>query len=215
MRAFALLVVGVVVGWVASGEWSLEAVGDESIVDAARASGSLTATTQANLANAEPSPQWNSVPANGPRRVWETQMEIDANGQQRPVTLSRLVNADGTIVPETPQGLVGRFQATAYGSPSGHGCYVVDTMSGKTWHVSPGIGRQLMSEALVQPAAQAATPVPTAAYGASTYSAPSLLGPQSQTGEPIPQSRPVDSPRSNVVPTPKPELAEPESNGDN
>jgi len=207
MRPFALLFLGVVVGWAASGmDWSRTAVGEESIVDAARASGSLNATTQAKIANAEPSPQWNSVPTNGPRRVWETRMEVDAAGRQRPVTVSRLVNADGTIVPETPQGLIGRFQASAYGSPSGHGCYVVDTMTGKTWHVAPGIGRQTMTEGLL-PTTLPPGPVPQ------------LTNEPHYPSEPVPSLAPTpsyyDEPsqspqKSSVVPTPKPESAEPE-----
>lgn len=233
MRTFALLFLGVVIGWVASAEWSVEAVGLEAdsitgkpinsfgvpelssnraqIVDAARASESLEATTQAKI-----EPQWNSAPNDGPRRVFETRMEVDANGQQRPVTVSRLVNADGSIVPEMPQGLVGRFQATAYGSPSGHGCFVVDTMTGKTWHVAPGVSRQLMSDALIQPSSQApvTTPVPTQAYGAAAYGAP-LAAPPSQSPEPNLENRAAVEPPRTVVPTPVPQLAEPESDDAN
>jgi hypothetical protein len=218
MRAFALLFLGVVGGWVASGvDWSREAVGEESIADAARASGSLNATTQAKIANAEPSPQWNSVPTNGPRRVWETRMEVDANGQQHLAKVSRLVNADGSIVPETPQELIGRFQASAYGSPSGHGCYIVDTMTGKTWHVAPGIGRQIMTEGLLP------TPLPPS---------PVLQSPNGPHNppEPVPSLAPTPSyteatqglgttnrpaPAPNVAPTPVPQSAEPESDDAN
>jgi hypothetical protein len=221
MRTLALLFLGVVVDWAASGvDWSREAVGEDEIVrgertvgtilpslpanraqlvDAARASSPLTATTQAKLADAEPSPQWNSVPNNGPRRVWETRMEVDANGEQRPVTVSRLVNADGSIAQETPQGLVGRFQATAYGSPSGHGCYVVDTMTGKTWHAANGQPARVVTEALIQAAGPPTMPVPTPAY----FDAPPL------TSRPVPELA-QPSPEQDVAPTPAPQSPEPD-----
>lgn len=207
MRAFALLFLGVVVGWTACGvDWSREAVGEDDIVRGKR----TVDLVEPNLANAEP--QWNSVPTNGPRRVWETRMEVDAAGRQRPVTVSRLVNADGSIVPETPQGLIGRFQATAYGSPSGHGCYIVDTMTGKTWHVAPGVGRQTMTEGLL-PTTLPPGPVPQLTNGPHYPS------------EPVPSLAPTPSyteatqglgtsnrpaPALNVAPTPVPQSAEPE-----
>lgn len=39
---------------------------------------------------------------------------------------------------EQQPNLVGRFQASAYGSPNGQGCYIVDTMTGQTWHILNG-----------------------------------------------------------------------------
>jgi len=161
-------------------------------------------------------------------------MVKDANGNLQPVTVSRLVNADGSVVPETPveqhqpyappvnaqinatafahppvSGLVGRFQATAYGSPSGHGCYVVDTMTGKTWHVAPGIGRQLITEALAQ------SPTPTPA--ARPWLTPDHQPPVGISVTPTPNYyvEPPQPTQSSVVPTPKPELAEPESDDAN
>lgn len=218
MRTFALLFLGVIVGWAVSGvDWSRTAVGEESIIAAGRASGLLNATTDAKIADPEPAPQWNSIPTNGPRRVWETRMEVDANGQQHLVKVSRLVNADGTIVPETPQGLIGRFQATAYGSPSGHGCYIVDTMTGKTWHVASGVGRQTMTEGLL-PTTLPPGPVPQ------------LTNEPHYPSEPVPSLAPTPSyteatqglgttnrpaPAPYVAPTPVPQSAEPEPDAAN
>ena len=170
MRTLALLFLGVVVGWAASGvDWSREAVGEGKVVigsaplsdDHLVPDSSLSNRNTALIADPVPgiSPEPTGPRGNAdwnqqhdgiwPRPVWETRMQFDANGQQHPVKVSRLVNADGSIAPETP-ALVGRFQASAYGSPNGHGCFVVDTMTGKTWHVANAQQPQVVTEALSQ-----------------------------------------------------------------
>ena len=200
MRVLALLIVGVVVGWAASGvDWSREAVGQDTFnattdseVPAVPKGGRFIAAPTDPMMIERPASENFSRPRQWPRRVFETRMEIDANGQQHVVKVSRLVNADGSIVPEpTPpaENLVGRFQATAYGSPNGHGCYIVDTMTGKTWHVANGqLQPHIVTEGLSQ------TQVPTPAYNQPA------VAPTPSNSEPsIRQSAPL---KSAVEPTP-------------
>ena len=148
MRTLCLLLVGlvvVVVGWAASGvDWSRDAVGQDL-----------------DLITDKPPSEYRGA---APRRVTETRLITDANGVQQAVPITRLVNSDGSVVPETPPGLVGRYQVSAYGSPSGHGCYIVDTMTGRTWHAANGQPPQVVAEALTPQSAQPATLVPTPSY---------------------------------------------------
>ena len=202
MRNLCLLFFGVIVGWAASGvDWSREAVGEPVELP----SNPPTATIHSSPSPIAAAPQPASPNGRWPRRVFETHVDVDANGQHRPVTVSRLVNADGTIVPETPPGLIGRFQASAYGSPSGHGCYIVDTMTGKTWHITPGVGRQVVSETLIQ------TVAPTPAHG--PWLTPDHQPPAGMAIAPTPsysepsrslQSAPVPQEKSVVEPAPAP-----------
>ncbi|WP_428303690.1 hypothetical protein [Lacipirellula sp.] len=194
MKPLYLLAIGVGAGWAASGvDWTHDVLAQNVLTDAP------PATLQQDAPDAPPVPTSRAIPADGildpsiprPRRVYETRVTTDSNGARHSEVMSRLVNADGSIVSEPPPGLVGRFQATAYGSPSGSGCFVVDTMTGKTWHVAPGIGCRVLTEALTQSSAPP--------------SSPSLAPMPSYNNEPsLPQRR-------SVVPTPKAELAEPES----
>ena len=103
MKPFALLIVGVVVGWAASGvDWSRDAY-------AIDAEYPQSLDLRAGAFDSPATPGYGTSPA--PR----LSMPQEAKPQ-----------------------LVGRFLASAYGSPSGHGCYVVDTMTGQTWHVANG-----------------------------------------------------------------------------
>jgi hypothetical protein len=146
MRTLCLVLVGVVVGWAASGvDWSRDAVGQEQIIDAARSAlPTLSATTQPKLADPEPTPEWNNGANDQTIVTW-------------PAPAARAAQ----IAPQP--NLVGRFQATAYGSPSGHGCYIVDTMTGKTWHVAHGQQPQAVTEALNESTAQPTLVLPDAA----------------------------------------------------
>jgi hypothetical protein len=83
MKPFALLLVGVIVGWAASGvDWSREAIAQEKNVDTFS----------------------------------------DQESRERRF-----------VAPVT-----GRYEISAYGSPSGHGCYRVDTVTGNVWHIANG-----------------------------------------------------------------------------
>ena len=188
MKPFALLIVGVVVGWAASGvDWSRDVLAQDALIDAP------PSTLQQDVPDAPPPATYRAVLDNPPkadgnldpsiqrpRLVYETRMTVDAKGARHTEVMSRLVNADGSIVPEpTPPAanLVGRFQATAYGSPNGHGCYVVDTMTGKTWHVANGQQPHVVTEALSPQSTQSVTP------GPARYGEPSLYV-QPQVPEP-------------------------------
>lgn len=157
MRTLCLLLAGVLVGWAASGvDWTRDAVGQDAPAYQT-ADGALTfdspkpASVAPQPTDSEPTltPPRGGRVQEGVRRVYETRMTVDAHGARHTEVTSRLVNPDGTIVPETPtQGLVGRYQVSAYGWPGGHGCYVVDTMTGKTWHNALGQETSVAVEAL-------------------------------------------------------------------
>ena len=123
MRVLALLIVGVVVGWAASGvDWSRDVRAQDALIDAP------PSTLQQDVPDAPPQPTYRAAPADG-------NLDPSIQGPRHTEVMSQ-------------PSLVGRFQATAYGSPNGHGCYVVDTMTGKTWHVANGQQRQVVTEAL-------------------------------------------------------------------
>lgn len=79
MRAFALLFLGCVVGWTASGEWSVEATGEESIIDDAQAVGTTGLTLQPTV------PDASEVPA---APVIEPMVEISSSRDVRKVIVS-------------------------------------------------------------------------------------------------------------------------------
>ncbi|QDT74033.1 hypothetical protein [Lacipirellula limnantheis] len=54
------------------------------------------------------------------------------------VEISNSRQARKVVTPEAPAP-IGRFQATAYGWPGNEGCYIVDTATGKTWHVGQSV----------------------------------------------------------------------------
>jgi hypothetical protein len=68
--------------------------------------------------------------------------------------------------------LPGRFQVSAYGAANGHGCYVVDTATGQTWHIANGQPPQVVASGLTPYAPQTAPPSP-----APLLSPPPMLTP--------------------------------------
>ena len=214
MRTFGLLFLGGIVGWAASGvDWSREAVGEESLTEVAP-------SVQESVPDHAPQPieQMSPTDKSGPNWIYEESQSFDNEGNSIIVPTRRDANDPSnrrTIVPratrrvQTAQepNLVGRFQASAYGSPSGHGCYVIDTMTGKTWHVAPGIARQVVNETLVPPThAQSPwlTPDHQPPAGMSVAPTPSYTEATPGLGT---TNRPAAPPT--VVPTPVPRLAEP------
>jgi hypothetical protein len=167
MRTFALLIVGVVVGWAASGgDWSREAVGEESPTDVAP-------SLQESVPDQAPQPieQRSPTDRSGPRWIYEESRSFDNDGNSITVPTRRDANDSmkrRTIIPratrrvqaDSEPNLVGRFQATAYGSPSGHGCYIVDTMTGQTWHILNGQPPQVVAAGMTPYAPQPAMPTP-------------------------------------------------------
>jgi hypothetical protein len=97
--------------------------------------------------------------------------------------------------------LVGRYQVSSYGTPSSNGCYIIDTMTGRTWRAVSGQAPQLVGELPQQPPTATFTlplntPIPTPSYTepAATSPAPPAvydqpaISPQSITNEPTPSS---------------------------
>jgi hypothetical protein len=180
MRTLGLLLVGVVIGWAASGvDWSRDAVGEEWIIDAAQSATPTTATTQPTL---------TQVPVNRKN----SQGIAVTTWEQRPLNVGS--------VESTPASLIGRFQASADGSPNGHGCYIIDTMTGRTWHAANGQPPQVVACVGIQPpvnseSAYMPTPAmnrpepmiaPTPSYTESSQSTRSTIVPQ-----PIPAAQPT------------------------
>ena len=225
MRTFALLFIGVVVGWAVSGvDWSRDVLAQDALIDAP------PSTLRQDVPDAPPQPTYRAAPVES--RKADGIFQEGSNPRQRSVSYDhikpaetstggqpysspptdvverRVTDGNGRTMAilenrnqqhSTTSGLVGRFQATAYGSPSGHGCYVVDTMTGKTWHAANGQQARVVTEALVQSAAQPTTP----AY----YAPPLTNRPEPELTEPTPDRRTVESPAIN---RPVPQVAEPD-----
>ncbi len=75
----------------------------------------------------------------------------------------------------TGSPLIGRFQVSAYGSPNGHGCYVVDTTTGQTWHVANGQPPQFVSPTPINSAPSTQNPVSSDAWNGPTPVGPPTL----------------------------------------
>ena len=174
MKSLCLLVVGVVVGLAASGV-------DWSREAVGQVTDSITGKP-INSYDGDASLDLNAAPVSN--------VSID---------FSRARSA----APESP-ALVGRFQVSAYGSPNGHGCYIVDTMTGKTLHVANGQQPQIVAEALSPQSTHSVTP------GSARYD--ELVKPFI-TPTPAVAPEPLGIPGQNVAPpvsesAPKPQPSE-------
>ena len=176
MRTIALLFLGVVFGWAASGvDWSREAFAQEAPRRGAersirrerdgalrrrvlppRETGAPTPVTEAPAfnpnSNVEPGPYVSPSPSPGMEELAEPIVEPTHTAVSSPA-------------------LPGRFQVSAYGSANGHGCYVVDTATGQTWHIANGQPPQVVASGLTPYAPQPATPAPTVIPQPSTDAA--------------------------------------------
>ena len=200
MRTLCLVLVGVVVGWAASGvDLSREAAGQDSSTPTPGAERSIRRERDGVLrrrgllppretaapapgtdaprydpnANAEPRP--DVPPSFDPRQGPSLGMEELAEPSAEPAR-----NAVSS------PGVLGRYQVSAYGSPNGHGCYIVDTMTGRTWHVSNGQPPQVVSEALSPLGVHSAMAVPASTYDTPALLSPPSVVPQPSTTEPTP-----------------------------
>jgi hypothetical protein len=95
--------------------------------------------------------------------------------------------------------LVGRYQVSSYGTPSSNGCYIIDTMTGRTWRAVSGQAPQLVGDLPQQQpipthTPQVYLPIPTPASQEPTtvnptqppvYDEPALTPPP-KTDEPTP-----------------------------
>jgi len=91
-------------------------------------------------------------------------------------------------------GLPGRFQVSAYGWTNGHGCYVVDTVTGQTWHIANGQTPQVVVAGLTPRAPQPAPPAPALLLSPPPMLAPSpaLNAPSAPTIIPQPSTDAAD-----------------------
>jgi hypothetical protein len=169
MKPLGLLLVGIVVGWAAPGvDWSCEAVGQESSPPAAGAERSIRRgegvlrrrglLPQREAASPTPT---SDAPAFTPGSEAEPMPYVPPgfDAQQKPSidTLPIGEAIAGPIIAPAQSSSpaanpTGRYQVSAYGNPNGHGCYIVDTVTGRTWHVSNGQAPQVVTESLSQSA---------------------------------------------------------------
>ena len=122
MKPLAVLFLGVVVGWAASGEWSLEATGEESIMAAAQAAGTTGSTIQATTQ--VPVTQRNA------------QGMLVTNWEQQPVNAASVTASPG---------LIGRYSLKVQAS---NGYYVIDSVTGRVWYGSGANRPQLIAAEL-------------------------------------------------------------------
>jgi hypothetical protein len=184
MRTLSLLLVGVVIGWAASGvDWSREAVGQESPPPTAGAERSIRRERDGVLRRrgllpsretAAPTPGTDAPPYD-PNADAEPRPYVPPGFDSQPGPTLGMEELGEPIAAPTrgavpSPGLLGRYQVSAYGSPSGHGCYIVDTITGRTWHVNNGQPPQVVADALSPQTAQPAMPAT-----ATTDNSPALL----------------------------------------
>lgn len=175
MRTLNLLLVGIVVGWAASGVgWSREAVGQDSAAPTADAERSIRRERGGALRRRGLLPPRETA---APTRATDAPpYDPNSNGEPKPYVPPGVDSQQGssfgmeelgepiaepTRATVSSPSLLGRYQVSAYGSPSGHGCYVVDTMTGQTWHVANGQPPQVVASGLTPYAPQPAAPTPS------------------------------------------------------
>jgi hypothetical protein len=193
MRTIALLFLGVVIGWAASGvDWSREAVAQEAPRRGAERSirrerdGALRRRLLPSR-EAEASAPAAEAPPYDPNSKIEPELNVTPGPSTGMEELAEPI-VEPTHAAIASPGLPGRFQVSAYGWTNGHGCYVVDTVTGQTWHVANGQPAQVVTAGLTPHAPQPAAPAP----------AP-LLSPPPVLREPN---------ASNVVPQPSTDAAD-------
>ncbi len=186
MRTIALLFLGVVVGWAASGvDWSREAFAQEAPRRGAERSirrerdGALRRRVLPPREAEAPTPA-TEAPA------------FDPNSSGEPGPSPGMEELAEPIVVPTPAAvsaspLPGRFQVSAYGSASGHGCYVVDTATGQMWHIANGQPPQVVASGLTPYA-----PQPAPAPAPLLSPPPMLSAPNAPTVIPQPSTDAAD-----------------------
>ena len=177
MRAIALLFLGVVVGWTVSGvDWSQEAVAQEAPRRGAERSirrerdGALRRRVLPSREAEAPTPATEAPP-------FDPNTNVVPGPDVAPGPTPGMEELAEPIVEPTQAAvsspaLPGRFQVSAYGAPNGHGCYVVDTATGQTWHIANGQPPQVVASGLTPRAPQPAAPAP-----APLLSPPPMLSP--------------------------------------
>lgn len=134
MKPLCLVLVGVVVGWAASGvAWTRDAVGQDAPAFAPPAPQGVVIEA--------PAPA-GAAPRTGP--VMSVPRTV-INNEGRPITVWDQIPAGGE--PAAPQP-IGRFQISAYGTATTNGCYVVDSATGKIWFVDQTLAPRLLTKKL-------------------------------------------------------------------
>ena len=179
MRTIALLFLGVVVGWAASGvDWSREAFAQEAPRRGAERSirrerdGALRRRVLPPREAEAPTPATEAPP-------FDPNSNVEPGFNVTPGPSAGMEELAEPIVEPTHAAvslppLPGRFQVSAYGSPSGHGCYVVDTATGQAWHIANGQPPEVVAAGLIPHAPQPAAPLsPPPMLTPPAFSAPS------------------------------------------
>jgi hypothetical protein len=125
MRTFALLFLGVVVGWAAGGvDWSRDAVGQDT--------DSITG---------KPVLQFDGVAPLAQGRTIVLDEVVDEHGGKHVVPHERV---------DSPLCESGRYQISAWGGHGGNGCYIVDSSTGAVWHADNGNKPKLISDKFLE-----------------------------------------------------------------
>ena len=198
MRTIALLFLGVVVGWAASGvDWSREAVAQEAPRRGAERSirrerdGALLRRVLPSR-EAEAATPATEAPAFDPNSSVEPGPSLSPGPSPGMEELAEPI-VEPTRAALSLPGLPGRFQVSAYGSTNGHGCYVVDTATGQTWHIANGQPPQVVAAGLTPYAPQpAAAPAPLLSPPPMLTPPPVLSAPNAPTVVPQPATDAAD-----------------------
>jgi len=177
MRPIALLFLGVIVGWTASGvDWSREAFAQEAPRRGAERSirrereGALRRRVLPSREAETPTPATEAPPFD-PNTNVEPGPSLSPGPSPGMEELAEPI-VEPTHAAVSSPALPGRFQVSAYGAANGHGCYVVDTATGQTWHIANGQPPQVVASGLTPYAPQPAPPAP-----APLLSPPPILTP--------------------------------------
>lgn len=131
MRTTALLLIGLAVGWVASGvEWNRDAYGQEPVEGEVLRRQRDGVLRRRGLLPSRETP----IPANAE--------------EAPPFVVEPMPSTPPVPGANNAASLVGRYQVSAYGTSNGHGCYIVDTMTGKTWHTTNGQRPEIVASGL-------------------------------------------------------------------
>lgn len=199
MRTIALLFLGVIIGWAASGvDWSREAFAQEAPRRGAERSirrerdGALRRRVLPPREAETPTPATDAPP-------YDPNSSVAPGPYATPGPSSGMEELAEPIVEPThaalsSPSLPGRFQVSAYGSASGHGCYVVDTATGQTWHIANGQPPEVVAVGLTPHAPQPAprAPAPLLSPPPILTSPPALSAPSAPTVIPQPSTDAAD-----------------------
>jgi hypothetical protein len=233
MRTLCLLIVGVVVGWAASGvDWSRDAVGQEPAIDAEAIEGATLTDEPARAPGigGERSirrerdgilrrrgilpPREAPAPADAPPFEPTSDAPVTPAGNQPYSSPAWGPTAHPSFGPDVASGpalapadeatlLIGRYQVSAYGSPSSNGCYIIDTATGRVWRATNRQPPQFVGELPPQQPSNSTVAPPL--QSTLTEPAPMSSQPETSVVEPLPLTTPsVERPEGEISPLPSP-----------